>query len=125
MVKVQLPRREMELLLLMARELHPREVIALLHGGKSGDGLRISEILLAPQSVYGEGFASFNPYQLPIDLTFLGTAHSHPSGVGEPSVEDLNHAMGRIMLIVAAPYRDENDIYAYTADGEPVELEIV
>lgn len=123
--RVLLPRQEMELLLHMAREIHPREVIALLHGESRKDTVQVREIYLAPQSIYGESFSSFNPYQLPIDLSFLGVAHSHPSGVGSPSVEDLNHSMGRIMMILAAPYRDERDIYVYTSDGEPLQLEIV
>ncbi len=122
--RVLMGRNEMELLLLMAREVHPREVIALLHGEVGRDVIKVSEISLAPQSIYGDSFSAFNPYQLPIDLTLLGVAHSHPSGAGQPSLEDLNHSIGRIMVILAAPYRDERDIYVYTSDGEPLQLEI-
>jgi proteasome lid subunit RPN8/RPN11 len=123
--RVLIPRHEMELLLLMAREVHPREVIALLHGEVKRDVIRISEVYLAPQSIYGESFSAFNPYQLPIDLSFIGIVHSHPSGSGQPSLEDLNHSIGRIMIILAAPYRDERDIHVYTSDGEPLQLEVI
>jgi len=121
-MRVTLTREVVGLLLAMSRELHPNEMIATLHGKASKNDMRVTEVFLAPQSTYGEGFSAFNPYQMPIDLSFLGVAHSHPSGVGRPSVEDMNNMAGRVMLIVTAPYRDERDIHAYDAGGRRLEV---
>ncbi|MCS7129329.1 MAG: Mov34/MPN/PAD-1 family protein [Candidatus Caldarchaeum sp.] len=113
-------RKCVELLLAMAREVHPNEVIVLLHGKVEKNMARVDELSLPPQSVFGEDFASFNPYALPIDYSILGVAHSHPSGVGEPSTEDLNNFMGRIMVIVTPPYEDERDVHVFDGSGKRV-----
>ncbi|MEM1945827.1 MAG: Mov34/MPN/PAD-1 family protein [Candidatus Caldarchaeum sp.] len=113
------------LLLSMAREVHPNEVIALLHGSVEKGVVRIREVSLPPQSVYGEGFSSFNPYALPIDLSYVGIAHSHPSGYGEPSLEDLQNFTGRIMVILTAPYEDVTDIHVFDAEGRRLDFELV
>ena len=51
-------------------------------------------------SPYFKGSSHFNPYFLPIDFSIIGTVHSHPSGVLKPSIADLNHGYGKIMLIM-------------------------
>lgn len=123
--KVRMPREVAGLLLEMARNVHPNEVIALIHGKVLKDEAIVEEVSLPPQSVYGEDFSSFNPYALPIDHSILGIAHSHPSGIGRPSLEDLHNFMGVCMVIVTAPYRDESDIHVVNADGKKLFLEIV
>ena len=123
--KVQISRDVIGLLLAMSRELYPREMIATLHGRYKRGVATIKEVYLAPSSIYGEGFSSFNPYAMPIDSSFIGVAHSHPSGYGTPSLEDLNHMLGRVMIIVTAPYRDERDIHVFDARGHRIEMEIL
>jgi len=115
----------LESLLAYARDRHPHEILLLLRGRVSGNGVYIDEVLVAPLTVQGEGFASFNPYMLPIDSTIIGTVHSHPSGVLKPSVEDLNHMYGVIMMILAYPYRDVNDVSVFNKNGEEIPLKIV
>ena len=109
----------------MSRELYPREMIATLHGRYRRGVAVVSEVSLVPASVYGEGFASFNPYLLPVDFSFLGVAHSHPSGVGRPSREDLTHMMGRVMVIVTYPYEGLKDIHAFDSGGRRIEVGVV
>ncbi|MEM4280764.1 MAG: Mov34/MPN/PAD-1 family protein [Candidatus Caldarchaeum sp.] len=123
--KVVIEKQCAGLLLAMAREVHPNEVIALLHGSVEKKVIRVREVYLPPQSTYGEGFSSFNPYALPIDLSYVGIAHSHPSGVGEPSIEDLHNFTGKIMLILTAPYKDSRDIHVFDAEGRRIAYEIV
>ena len=123
--KVLITREAAGLLLAMSRELYPREMISTLHGRYKKGVVLIKEVCLVPDSVYGEGFASFNLYNLPIDLSFVGVAHSHPSGYGIPSHEDLIHMVGRVMIIVTAPYANEGDIHAYDSKGNRIEVEIV
>lgn len=108
------------LLLEVAKNIHPNEMIVLLHGRVNGDTAVVEEISFPPQSIYGEDFSSFNPYLLPIDHSILGIAHSHPSGVGRPSFEDLDNFMGKIMVIVTAPYEDEQDIHVIDSEGRPI-----
>ncbi len=112
------------LLLYISREVHPSEVVVLLHGTIDGDVIHVKEVSLPPQSIYGEGFSSFNPYALPIDFSIVGIAHSHPSGVEHPSIEDLNNFLGRIMVIVTAPYEDVEDIHVYDSKGRKLRFEI-
>lgn len=119
-------RREVAALLLeISRNIHPNEMIVLLHGRREKTSYFVEEISFPPQSIYGESFSSFNPYQLPIDHSFLGVAHSHPSGAPHPSVEDLNNMMGELMVIVTAPYRDERDIHVLDGEGRRLTLMIV
>ncbi|MEM0440868.1 MAG: Mov34/MPN/PAD-1 family protein [Candidatus Caldarchaeum sp.] len=108
------------LLLEVARNVHPNEMIVLLHGRVNGDTAVVEELSFPPQSVYGENFSSFNPYLLPIDHSILGIAHSHPSGVAKPSLEDLDNFMGKIMVIVTPPYRDETDIHVIDSQGRAI-----
>ena len=61
---------------------------------------------------------------LPIDFSVVGTAHSHPSGILRPSVEDLNNFYGRIMVIAAFPYETEQDIIAFDGKGNQIRFRI-
>jgi len=121
---VGFPSDVFEGLLAYARHMHPREVLLLLRGKVSGGSLRVEEFLIPPFAVQGEGFASFSPWFLPLDPSILGTVHSHPSGSLQPSTEDFNHFYGRVMVIVAYPYRSKSNIAAYEKDGRslPVRL---
>jgi len=125
LIKVLFRRYVVEGLLAMAREIHPNEVIAVLHGDYKAGVLRVEEVSLPPQSVYGEGFSAFNPYAMPIDLTIVGVAHSHPSGVSSPSLEDLNNFMGRVMVILTAPYRGVEDVHVFDGEGNKVSFEVL
>jgi len=62
---------------------------------------------------------------LPIDLSIIGTAHSHPSGVLKPSITDLNKFYGRIMIIAAYPYRTEKDLAVFDGEGKRIGYKII
>lgn len=115
----------LESLLAYARDRYPHEIILLLRGKVNREKIYIEEVLVAPFTVQGESFASFNPYMLPIDSTIIGTVHSHPSGVLRPSIEDLNHMYGMIMMILAYPYRDINDVSVFNKNGEKIPLDLM
>ncbi|RLI26369.1 MAG: peptidase [Candidatus Hecatellales archaeon] len=114
---VGFPAEVLEGLLAYARHMHPREILLLLRGKISEGILWIKEFLIPPFAVHSEGFSSFSPWFLPLDPSIAGTVHSHPSGSLKPSVEDLNHFYGRVMVIVAHPYHSESDTAAYSKDG--------
>jgi proteasome lid subunit RPN8/RPN11 len=121
---VQLPREILEAIYAGAKQLYPRESFLLLRGKKRKDVIGITDLVLAPFAVHGEGFAHFNPYMLPGDFSLLGTVHSHPSGSILPSHVDLNYFFGRILMIVGYPFEGEACIAAYDSNGDKLTLEI-
>ncbi|MEM3708187.1 MAG: Mov34/MPN/PAD-1 family protein [Nitrososphaerales archaeon] len=104
-------------LLSYAKAFYPNEGILLLRGKMSKDEILVKEIVIPPLAIHGMGFSSFPFHTLPIDLSIVGVAHSHPSGVLKPSLEDLNNFYGRIMVIIAYPYKSENDIAVFDREG--------
>ena len=122
--KVTLQREILELILESARRLHPKETILLLRGKSSKDLVSVSEVLIPPLATYGSGFSAFPTHMLPMDFSIIGTAHSHPSGNPTPSTEDLNHAMGKVILIVAYPYLREENVAVYNRNGARLTLQV-
>lgn len=120
MVRVIIDKEVVDMLLAMGRESHPKEFIVLLRGKKSKGELRIEEVVIAPIATMGHGFSSFRLDMMPIDLSIVGSAHSHPSGSSIPSVEDLNNMVGMVSVIVRYPYKDETDVYVYDKEGRPL-----
>ena len=121
---VQLPREILEAIYAGAKQLYPRESFLLLRGKKRKDVIGITDLVLAPFAVHGEGFAHFNPYMLPGDFSLLGTVHSHPSGSILPSHVDLNYFFGRVLMIVGYPFEGEACIAVYDSNGHKLSLEI-
>lgn len=111
-------------ILAYSRDMHPREILLLLRGAKN-DGFQIDEFVIPPSAIHGLGFSTFQPDMIPFDLSILGTVHSHPSGGLRPSVHDLNHFYGRIMMIVAYPYSSIEDIAIYDGRGRAVPFKII
>jgi proteasome lid subunit RPN8/RPN11 len=107
-----------------AKALYPRETIFLLRGKTRKNMVAISEMLVPPFATYGRGFSAFPTYMLPIDFSIVGTAHSHPSGNLTPSVGDLNHSFGRLILIVAFPYESQENMAAYNREGKKLTLHV-
>lgn len=124
MRKLVFKKQVFQMLLELPKETYPEEVIVLLRGKESGEQLVVEEILLAPLSVYGEGFSSFRLDMMPIDFSIVGVAHSHPSGSKRPSIEDLNNMLGKVVVIVAAPYLDASCVAVYDGKGRRVPFEV-
>jgi proteasome lid subunit RPN8/RPN11 len=101
---------------------HPYEGILILEGERKKSEIFINNLVIPPFSVHGPYYSGFPINELPFDLKYLGTAHSHPSGSSQPSLEDLNHFYGLISIIICHPY-DEENIQAYDSQGREVPLE--
>ena len=105
-----------------AKMHHPFEGILILGGERKKTEIFINNLVIPPFSVHGPFYSVFPINELPFDLNYLGTAHSHPSGSSQPSLEDLNHFYGLISIIICHPY-EEGDIHAYDSQGREVLFE--
>ncbi len=123
-VTVSVPRELLETILEGAKQLYPRESFLLLRGKKSKGVICVSDLVVAPFAVHGNGFASYSPHMLPMDFSVVGTVHSHPSGNIQPSYVDLNHMMGRVLMIVGYPFSDERCVAVYDSNGEKIALDV-
>jgi proteasome lid subunit RPN8/RPN11 len=99
-------------------DFHPREGILLLRGKSRKDEIEVNALMIPPLPVHSETFSSFPIYMLPLDVSILGIAHSHPNGVLRPSLEDLNNFYGRMMVIVGYPYGSEDDVAVFDREGD-------
>ena len=121
---VHIPSNILDAIYAGAKELYPRESFLLLRGKKSKGVIIITDLVLAPFAVHGEGFAHFNPYMFAGDYSLVGTVHSHPSGNISPSDTDLNYFFGRILMIVGYPYEGKGCVVAYDSNGDKVPIEV-
>lgn len=99
---------------------HPYEAILILEGNRKKGEIYINNLVIPPFSVHGPFFSGFPINELPFDLKYVGTAHSHPNGSSRPSLEDLNHFYGLISIIISHPY-EEADIHAFNSSGKEVD----
>jgi proteasome lid subunit RPN8/RPN11 len=121
---VSIDRELVGLILAGAKNLYPKESILLLRGKKSGNSMKITDLLVPPLANYGRGFAEIQLHRLPMDFSIVGTVHSHPSGNPNPSRTDLNHFVGTILMIAAYPFANEKDLAVYSRDGERIALQM-
>ena len=105
-----------------AKSFHPNEGILILQGKKDKNLIKVTGLVIPPFSTHGPYYSGFPMYELPFDLSYIGTIHSHPGGSNKPSLEDLNHFFGLVSLIICHPYEVQN-IAAYDRNGNNMELE--
>ena len=104
--------------------MYPNEIILLL-SGRIKDDILVNEVIIPPFAVRGKNFSEFNPYKLSFDSSIVGLVHSHPSGTLYPSIHDLNHFYGRIMMISAYPFHSIGDIAIFNKEGAVLPFKIV
>jgi proteasome lid subunit RPN8/RPN11 len=112
-------------ILTWAFDAYPREGILLLRGKAGKDRILINDLVIPPLATHGRSFSSFSNIMLPMDMNVMGIAHSHPSGILRPSIHDLNHFYGRIMVIAAHPFQSYGDIGVFNSHGEKLMHEVV
>lgn len=111
-------------LLTYSQMAYPKEGILLLRGKHRKGVVEVTGVVIPPAATHGEGFSSFSWWMIPVDTSFIGVAHSHPSGNVQPSQEDLLHATGRVMVIVGYPFVDHRYVAVYDRDGNAIPLEV-
>ena len=84
----------------------------------------IDGLVVPPFSVRGPYYSGFPSYDLPFDLSYIGTVHSHPGGSNRPSIEDLNNYYGLVSVIICYPY-DDKTICAFDRNGDQFPLTIM
>ncbi len=107
-----------------SRMFHPREGILLLRGRTRSGVVDVESVVIPPAAIHGSGFSSFSWNMMPMDLSYVGVAHSHPSGHAHPSHQDVLHVTGKIMVIAGAPYTDESCLKVFNVHGEPLPFEV-
>jgi proteasome lid subunit RPN8/RPN11 len=117
-------RKCLEMIKQSAKDMHPREFLALLSTGNRKDV--ISELVLIPRMMYGKRQATFNIYMVPFDRRIVGTVHSHPSGIPKPSEGDMHTFMkyGKVHIIIGYPYEDDS-WRAYDYNGKEIDIEVI
>lgn len=122
--KVIFTREVVDSLLSYSKMAHPNEGILLIRGKARKGVAEVTSVMVPPAAVHSKSYSSFNWFMLPVDMSYLGVAHSHPSGYAVPSHEDLLHASGRVMVIMGFPYNDESCIGVYDKDGNRIPFEV-
>ena len=120
--KIILNREIIDSIITYAKSWHPNEGILILQGKKEKNVIKITGLIIPPFSSHGPYYSGFPVYELPFDLSYIGTIHSHPSGSNRPSLEDLNHFFGLVSLIICYPY-DVRNIGAFDRNGTKLEVE--
>lgn len=122
MEEVRITRDALDFILHAARNTYPEEFAGLLRKNRKGE---IAEILVIPQTIYGEDFSSINLYNVPYTSRHCGSVHSHPGRSARPSEADLDffRATGEIHLIVCRPF-DSASIRAFDSAGKELGIKI-
>jgi len=103
---------------------HPNEGILILRGKSKKGNIIIDGLVIPPFSDSGPTFAGFPESFLPIDFSYVGIVHSHPTGSAEPSITDSHNFFGLVSMIVKSPY-DDDDIFAWDSKGDPIPITII
>jgi proteasome lid subunit RPN8/RPN11 len=122
--RIVITRQTADGIITYSKTRHPNEAILVLQGKKDKDEIVINGLIIPPFSMSGPFYSGFPVYDLPFDLSYIGTAHSHPGGSNRPSLDDLNHFYGMVSIIISHPYED-GTIGAYDRNGNSLELTIV
>jgi proteasome lid subunit RPN8/RPN11 len=108
-----------------AKSNYPREFAGLLRVSDDEKDT-ITEIMLLPGTISGDSHAIFQMHMRPIDFSLVGTIHSHPTGLPQPSEADLQlfSKYGKVHMIVAHPFT-ETSWKAYDANGDEAMMQII
>lgn len=121
---VAITRQAVDGIITYSKAKHPNEAILVLQGNSNNERILIDRLVIPPFSMSGPYYSGFPVHDLPFDMSYLGTAHSHPGGSNKPSLEDLNHFFGVVSLIISHPYVDET-LGAYNRNGDALDLRII
>jgi proteasome lid subunit RPN8/RPN11 len=120
--RIVLPKQSADGIITYSKTWHPHEGILILQGKSKKNGeVRIDGLVVPPFASSGPYYSGFPTNELPMDLSYIGTAHSHPSASNRPSLQDLNNFFGVVSIIISYPYEYET-IAAYDRNGNNIRL---
>ncbi|HUK80824.1 MAG TPA: Mov34/MPN/PAD-1 family protein [Nitrososphaerales archaeon] len=122
--RVIFPKEVIDSLFTYSRMAYPNEGILLLRGKTKKGVVEVTGVVIPPLASHGAAFSSFSWWMLPVDLSYLGVAHSHPSGNHRPSQQDLLHATGKLMVIMGYPYATADNLGVYDHNGNTIPFEV-
>ncbi|GAB3682273.1 Mov34/MPN/PAD-1 family protein [Salinarchaeum chitinilyticum] len=121
----------LEFALEASEDAHPDEYMGFLRGteardlGLERDGIVITDVLVIPGTTSNSVSATVKTNMIPNDRSAVGSVHSHPNGVLQPSAADLaTFTRGEVHLIIGAPYR-RNDWQAFDEEGQHRSLDVI
>lgn len=117
-----LAKETLDFILAASKSTHPNEFAGLL---RASGGI-ISEVLLVPGTTSDETSARMLLDMMPLDMSIVGSVHSHPVHDLRFSSEDLNMfgCKGYYNIIVAYPYTGK-DWVCYDPGGKTVDLKVI
>ena len=118
--KISLTKDARDGILSFCKMNHPNEGILILRGKSKRGDVFIDELVVPPFSETGADFAGFPHNPLPLDLSYVGIVHSHPSGSAKPSLTELDNFFGLVSMIVKSPYEND-DLFAWDSDGRELQ----
>lgn len=117
-----------------SRETHPNEYMGLLRGERAEtvgvsaadeEALVVTDVLVIPGTESNSVSATVRTSMIPNDFSAVGSVHSHPNGVLEPSQADLaTFGNGQVHIIIGYPY-ERNDWVALDREGKRRSLPVV
>lgn len=119
--KVTFSQKSRDGILSFCKMNHPDEAILILKGKSKNGNMFIDDLVIPPFAETGPTWAGFPNSFLPLDTSYIGIMHSHPTGSAEPSLEDLQNFYGLVSIIVKSPYEDE-DIFAWDSSGNEIPI---
>ena len=119
--KVILKKEAKDSILSFCKMKHPNEALLILKGKSKKGTITVDSLTIPPFSYSDQTFAGFPQNLLPLDLAYVGTVHSHPSGSAQPSITDLHNFFGLVSVIVQSPYEDD-DIFAWDSSGNQIPI---
>ena len=124
LTKVIIHSHVLDSLLSYSKMAYPNEGILILRGKSKKGVAEVTGVMIPPAATHGGDFSSFSWFMLPIDLSYIGVAHSHPSGVAHPSHQDVLHSTGKVMVIMGYPFRAASDLGVFDHNGNSVPFEV-
>lgn len=114
-----------------SEDSHPDEYMGMLRGedarklGLDREGTVVTDVLVIPGTESNPVSATVRTNMIPNDVRGIGSIHSHPNGVLEPSDADLQtFGRGSVHIILGAPYRRDS-WRAFDSTGQPRDLDVI
>lgn len=137
---IGIARETIEFALEAAEDTHPNEYMGLLRGERADRlldsdelarrdiepaGIVVTDVLVIPGTTSNPVSATVKTNMVPNDQRSVGSVHSHPNGVLQPSDADLaTFGNGDAHIIIGAPYR-RSDWQTFDRNGDPRDLPVI